>query len=391
MKAVRFICVFLLSIWLSVSVMIAPRAENSMLLGDADGDSDICITDATMIQRDVAMITEIDDDCRRSSDVDSDGIITVMDATIIQRWLVHFSVAYLIGEPMCDSSLSTEETITVSTEAPSQQPSVVHNNKTVIVDGIAFNISKIPDAITLDNSTGNTFKLTLQNRILSDPGDVRIEISGCDHVRRFTYSDARFKENYLAYDDRKGIGCDYLISDNNGNDVAWVDAHLTNTAYPYQVFICGFSGSRSSFSVNFYYRNVLLKQCNVTVGLSTGSGNSDKTKALIHKIESACWEPDMSDKEKMKAFAEQLKSHYTLRQLKCVDGAVYTAFAARDLGFDSLLFYPEENGHPDLITYNLYFDTTVPGGHCACLVEYDDGILRYDVQGGACVISSYNG
>lgn len=390
MKTVQSICVFLLSIWFSASVMIAPRAEDSMLLGDADGDSEICITDATMIQRDAAKITEIDDNCRRSADIDSDGIITIMDATIIQRWLVHFSVTYPIGKPMYDSSLPTEETAAVSTEAPSQHPSVIRNSKTVTVDGIAFNISKIPDAIKLDNSTGNTAKLILQNKLLPAPDDIHIEISGCDHVRRFTYSDARFREYYLASDDRKGIGCDYLISDNNGNDIAWVDAHLTNTAYPYQVFISGFSGSRFSFSVDFYYRNVLLKQCNVTVDLSKGNGNSDEIKALVREIESECWESDMSDKEKIKAFAEHIKSHYTLRQLKCVDGAVYTAFAARDLGLNAMLFYPEENGHPDLMTYNLYFNSTIPGGHCACLVEYEDGILRYDVQGGAYVISEYN-
>ena len=390
MKTVRTIFVLLLSIWLIASIMIAPRAENSMLLGDADGDSEISITDATMIQRDVAKITEIDDDCRRSADVDSDGILTIMDATSIQCWLVHFSVAYPIGEPMYDSSLPTEETITVSTEAPSPQPSVVRNNKTVTVDGIAFNISKIPDAITLDDSTENTAKIILQNKILPAPDDIHIEISGCDHVHRFTYSDTRFREYYLASDDKTGIGSDYLISDNNGNDIAWVDAHLTNTAYPYQVFICGFRGSSYSFSVDFYYRNVLLKQCNVTVDLSVRSGNSDETKALVREIESECWDNEMTDKEKMKAFAEHIKSHYTLRQLKCVDGAVYTAFAARDLGLDAMLFYPEENGHPDLMTYNLYFDTTIPGGHCACLVEYEDGILRYDVQGGAYVISDFD-
>ena len=97
----------------------------------------------------------------------------------------------------------------------------------------------------------------------------------------------------------------------------------------------------------------------------------------------------MTDREKMKAFAEYIKSHYTLRQLKCVDGAIYTALAARDLGLDAMLIYPEENGHPDLITYNLYFNTTVPGGHCACLVAYGDCTMRYDVQGQACVIKPY--
>ena len=403
MKNVRTLFVLTLMMTVIASTIIAPRGATLLLLGDADGDGEVCITDATKIQRDVAKITEIEDAFLCSADVDNDGIITILDATIIQRWLVQFPVSCPIGKSVENTTTPTEENnfasvtnstekpTTASTEVPTQTLSVVRNNKMVTVDGIAFNISKIPDAITLDDSTGNAVKLTLQNRILSNPADVHIEISGCDHVRRFTYSDACFRENYLASDGRKGIGCDYLISDSQGNEVAWVEAHLTNTAYPYQVFICGFSDTNYSFSVDFYYRNVLLKRCEVTLNLNTGFGNSDETKALVREIESACWKPYMSDKEKLKAFAEYIKTHYTLRQIKCTDGALYTAFAARDLGLDTMLFYPEENDHPDLITYNLYFSTTVPGGHCACLIEYDnDCTMRYDVQGGVYVISAYN-
>ena len=97
----------------------------------------------------------------------------------------------------------------------------------------------------------------------------------------------------------------------------------------------------------------------------------------------------MTDKEKLKAFAAYIRSHYTLRQMICVVGALYTAFAARDLGLSSMLLYPEENDHPYLVTYNLYTNTVNPGGHCACLVEYDDCVMRYDVQGGAYVIRDY--
>ena len=382
MKTVRTIFAFILSITVIASTVIVTHGETNLLLGDADGDGEVCITDATNIQRDVAKITVIEDVFRRSADVDDDGIITIMDATSIQRWLAQFSVSYPIGEPI---AIPTEE----SNPALNTEPTVVRNNKTVTVDGTAFNISKITDAITLNNSIGNTAKFMLQNKLLPNPADVHIEISGCDDVRRFDYRDAHFKENYFGADDRKGIGCDYLIRDNYGNEVAWVDAHLTNTAYPYQVYICGFSGT-AYFSVDFYYRDVLLKRTSVSVNLSAGHGCCDNTKSVVREIESSCWKPDMSNKEKMKAFAEYIKSHYTLRQLKCVDGALYTAFAAQDLGLSSMLLYPEENGHPDLVTYNLFYDTTIPGGHCACLVEYDDGVMRYDVQGGAYVISVYS-
>ena len=383
MKAVRTLFVFIIVMTMISSAMITSCGATVLLLGDTDGDGEVCITDATKIQRDVAKITVINDGFRRLADVDSDGIITIMDATSIQRWLAQLSVTYPIGEPIV---IPTEE----SNPASITEPTVFRDNKTVTVDGTAFNISKIPDAITLDNSTENSATIYLQNMMLPDPGDVHIEISDCNNVRRIDYSDPRFKENYYAADDRRdGIGCDYLISDNCGNEVAWVNAHLTNTAYPYQVYICGFSGS-VSFSVDFYYRNVLLKQTSVTVNLSTGYGKCDNTKSVVREIENQCWKPEMTDKEKLKAFAAYIRSHYTLRQMICVVGALYTAFAARDLGLNSMLLYPEENDHPDLVTYNLYTNTVNPGGHCACLVEYDDCVMRYDVQGGAYVISEYH-
>ena len=382
-KIHTFTAVMLLIAMLFSPTSLSAGAETVFLLGDTDGNGEVCITDATKIQRDVAKITEIKDIFRRSADVDSDGIITIMDATSIQRWLAQLSVTYPIGEPIV---IPTEE----SNPELITEPTVVRDNKTVTVDGTAFNISKIPDAITLDNSTGNSATIYLQNMMLPAPGDVHIEISDCNNIRRIDYRDPRFKENYYADDDKRdGIGCDYLISDNNGNEVAWVNAHLRNTAYPYQAYICGFSGS-GSFSVDFYYRNVLLKQTLVTVNLSAGYGKCDNIKSVVREIESKCWKSEMTDKEKLKAFAAYIRSHYTLRQMICVVGALYTAFAARDLGLSSMLLYPEENDHPDLATYNLYTNTVNPGGHCACLVEYDDCVMRYDVQGGAYVINEYN-
>lgn len=403
MKKVKLLFVFVLMISITVSAVTFSVGALSTILGDADGDGEVCITDATKIQRDVAQIIEIEDVFRQSADVDNDGIVTIMDATAIQRWLVHFSVVYPIGEPM-NISVSTEEkkpspsippteVSTTSTKAPSQPPTVIRNEKTITVDGIDFNISKIPDAVTLDDSSGNSASFMLRNKALFDPSDVHIEVLSDNYVRRIDYSDERYKETYFAASNGKAIGCDYLIRDKNDNDIAWVNAHFTNDVYPYQVSVTGLSGGRVSFSVDFYYRSVLLKSTSVTVNLSEGYGYADETRSIVREIESKCWTPDMTDRDKINAFAVYIKTHYKYSQMKCVEGAVLTAFAARDLGLDSMLLYPggEEN-QPcprHLITYNLYTGVYVPGGHCACLVEYNDCTMRYDVQGQACVIRDY--
>ena len=128
------------------------------------------------------------------------------------------------------------------------------------VDGIDFNISKIPDAVTLDDTSGNSASFMLRNKALPDPADVHIEVVSEDFVRRIDYNDERYKETYLAVLNGKAIGCDYLIRDESDNDIAWVNAHFTNGVYPYQVSITGLSGGTASLSVDFYYRDVLLKR-----------------------------------------------------------------------------------------------------------------------------------
>ena len=403
MKTVKLLFAFILVIVITASALAVSVGASSAILGDADGDGEVCITDATKVQRDVAQITAIDDDLRRSADVDSDGVITILDATSIQRWLVHFAVAYPIGTPI-NISVPTEEketvpiipppeASTIATETPTLTQSVIRSDKTVTVDGIDFNISKIPDAVTLDDSSGNCASFMLRNKALPEPADVHIEVVSKDVVRRIYYSDERYKETYLAELNGKALGCDYLIRDEHGNDIAWVNAHFTNGVYPYQVSITGLSGGTASFSVDFYYRDTLLKSTSIKVNLSKGYGYADETKEIVREIESKCWTRDMTNREKMKAFAVYIKTNYKYSQMKCVEGAVMTSLAARDLGLDSMLLYPggEENQPcpKHLITYNLYTGVYVPGGHCACLVEYDDCTMRYDVQGGACVIQPY--
>ncbi|MDO4749182.1 MAG: leucine-rich repeat protein, partial [Eubacteriales bacterium] len=54
-------------------------------LGDVNGDGEITITDATIIQRHVAKITELTDGALSSADVSKDGQVAVIDATMIQR------------------------------------------------------------------------------------------------------------------------------------------------------------------------------------------------------------------------------------------------------------------------------------------------------------------
>ena len=71
---------------------------DSVLLGDANGDGYVNISDVTDIQRAVAEMETLDDLRKKAADVNSDGVVTIDDATFLQTYLAEFETAYPIGE-----------------------------------------------------------------------------------------------------------------------------------------------------------------------------------------------------------------------------------------------------------------------------------------------------
>ncbi len=78
----------------------APDYVPSALLGDANGDGDVDIIDATWIQRYEVDIVSEDDIVLKAADVDGDGEANVIDATLLMRWNVGINVIYPIGKPV---------------------------------------------------------------------------------------------------------------------------------------------------------------------------------------------------------------------------------------------------------------------------------------------------
>lgn len=81
----------------------APTAEPTqaaaVLLGDVNGDGEVDMIDATVIQRAVTRINEpYTQEQLMNADIDGDGGITIVDATFIQRYSTGVKTPYKIGE-----------------------------------------------------------------------------------------------------------------------------------------------------------------------------------------------------------------------------------------------------------------------------------------------------
>lgn len=70
------------------------------LLGDANLDGEVDITDATWIQRYDAKMISLSDKAKQLADVDRDGEVCVLDATWIQRYVILMKAPEGIGKPV---------------------------------------------------------------------------------------------------------------------------------------------------------------------------------------------------------------------------------------------------------------------------------------------------
>ena len=376
----------LLSILLCSTVITSAAAHRK---GDVDLDGEVTILDATVIQRVlVEMIADSDGHILRYGDIDGGGL-SIMDVTFIQRYLAQMDDGYPIGDIVDDDPQPTEK--------PTETEPLVVNGK-VTVDGVTFDVSDIPDTLVIDNSESSVSRtlMLIPDRTL-EPEDIFIQVNSGSYDYKIDYADDSFKESYLMTKNGKiAHGYDCLVRNEKGEEAAWVAAHYASGMYyPFRANVWGLKCEKTSFPLEFYYKGKLIKRCMVTIDLKANKTNIENTLTEVRKIEAACWNDSMTDKDKLKAFSKYIEVNYSYSQVMCVDGAVYVAFAARDLGLTSMLMYPggEENPSRDhnIMTYNIYYDTVKPGGHCACLVYYPDGsTLRYDVQGGSQWIRVYN-
>ena len=70
------------------------------LLGDANLDGAVDITDATWIQKYDVKMVKLSDKAKQLADVDQNESVSIIDATLIQRWLNNMKAPEGIGEPI---------------------------------------------------------------------------------------------------------------------------------------------------------------------------------------------------------------------------------------------------------------------------------------------------
>ena len=72
---------------LSKKAVIAAKPNAQPMIDDVNGDGKVTIDDATLVQKAIAELIELDDTQKKAADTNSDGKITIDDSTMIQKYI----------------------------------------------------------------------------------------------------------------------------------------------------------------------------------------------------------------------------------------------------------------------------------------------------------------
>ena len=107
--------IMVLTMALSVFGICASAAEEAkvVILGDVNLNGEVTISDATLIQKDLAKIATLDETQALAAEVTGDGEVNIKDTTMIQKWLAKFDdVNENIGQPIATADEATKDEAT---------------------------------------------------------------------------------------------------------------------------------------------------------------------------------------------------------------------------------------------------------------------------------------
>lgn len=128
MKRLGIIGLVLICLLVVIGMVLPVSAAESYIRGDADGDGEVTILDATAIQRRIADFATASFD-EKAADVDGDGL-NIIDATSIQRFLAdlgniyHINETVIIPDPTTPQPTTSQPTTPLPTRDPYELPIV---------------------------------------------------------------------------------------------------------------------------------------------------------------------------------------------------------------------------------------------------------------------------
>lgn len=249
----------------------------------------------------------------------------------------------------------------------------------VTVQGVSFDLSHFPTTVTITNDTFDSGSACLsvipEENI--NPADITYKIANGTATLLCTSDTPNL---YTALDEQ--YIHEYYVSDWN-NMIAYVTTSYEPYMYlQYRVEIYN-QLKTGSFPVSVYYKNDLIRTCNVTVASTYDQVVNYRN--WMNDLEKKAWTNDMTTEEKLLAIKNYVYDNYsyTTDSFRCNDGAKALLYAARDLGLKARYRfvgpgYDYAKGYGDVY---YHFGSAFCGGHVCAIITINGEDKIYESQG----------
>lgn len=260
------------------------------------------------------------------------------------------------------------------TPKPNPFPTPAPSTDTVTAQGVIFDMSHFPKTATAGD---HLLCLSVIPKSTIKPTDITYKIANGTAQQLCSPETPNLHLSYgTEYES------DYYVSDWK-HMIAYVKTSYEPVMYlQHRVEIYN-QMQTGSFPVSVYYKNTLLRTCQVTV--TSIRKNAVKDRQWIDNIERNAWTDNMSVMEKLKAIEQYIYDNYTYTTdgIMCNAGAEALLFAARDLGLTARYRfvgpqYDYEKGFGDVY---YHFGSAFCGGHVCTIITIDGKEYIMETQG----------
>lgn len=260
------------------------------------------------------------------------------------------------------------------TPKPNPFPTPAPSTDTVTAQGVIFDMSHFPKTATAGD---HLLCLSVIPKSTIKPTDITYKIANGTAQQLCSPETPNLHLSYgTEYES------DYYVSDWK-HMIAYVKTSYEPVMYlQHRVEIYN-QMQTGSFPVSVYYKNTLLRTCQVTV--TSIRKNAVKDRQWIDNIERNAWTDNMSVMEKLVAIKKYVYDNYTYTTdgIMCNAGAQALLFAARDLGLTARYRfvgpqYDYEKGYGDVY---YHFGSAFCGGHVCTIITIEGKEYIMETQG----------
>ena len=144
----------------------------SVLLGDVNLDGNVKIQDATLIQKYLAKLSDLNAQQLTTADVTEDGKVNIKDATAIQKYIAKIQISFRVGELILSEIQYDEPSTDATVEGTESQPATQNNTEPTTATVVTTTVAAEPTEEVKATEASSTSAVTEPEEVITTTAEV---------------------------------------------------------------------------------------------------------------------------------------------------------------------------------------------------------------------------